>query len=240
MLSKIVFFIIITLSLFCSNKANTAESEISSKYEQALQNYNDGREDDAYIYLKAIIQQNEDHIPAKILMGKVLLSKGYYSDAELILQEALALGADIEYILTPLSEALFYQSKYKEVLDIKVKKKLSKPVDVAWRLQKARAFSKLNLAIEELSELQSTQKLSPNTPATLNALASYYLRHEDNAKAQTFLFSSFEVSNTQFQTWLIQGKIYEHEGKIKKAEKAYLKARTTILTWIRRLPEQRP
>lgn len=226
MLNKIIFFIIITLSLFCSNKANTAESEISSKYEQALQNYNDGRKDDAYISLKAIIQQKEDHIPAKILLGKILLSKGYYSDAELILQEALTLGADIEYILTPLSEALFYQSKYKEVLDIKIKKRLSKPVDVAWRLQKARAFSKLNLAIEELSELQSTRKLSPNNSATLNALASYYLRHEDNAKARTFLLSSFEVSNTQFQTWLIQGKIYEQEGKIKKAEKAYLKAST--------------
>ncbi|MBA6250852.1 MULTISPECIES: tetratricopeptide repeat protein [unclassified Colwellia] len=63
-------------------------------YEAALQAYNQGNIEIAYIHLKKALQQSERNLPAKLLLAKVLIDKNSYPAAEQELNDLLAQGVD--------------------------------------------------------------------------------------------------------------------------------------------------
>ena len=89
----------LTSTLICcafllSPVAHSADVAKSSKhYEQALNAFNDDKFENAYIHLKNSLQADEDNLPAKILMGRVLMVSGYLEEAETEFEEALEAGA---------------------------------------------------------------------------------------------------------------------------------------------------
>ena len=60
-----------------------ADTENSTHFERALSAYNSGDLESSYIFLKNSPQQQPRNLPAKILIGKVLLESGYTLESEM-------------------------------------------------------------------------------------------------------------------------------------------------------------
>ncbi|WP_445767867.1 hypothetical protein [Rheinheimera sp.] len=50
-------------------------------FELAVQAFTKADTNTAYIHLKNVLQQAPEHISAKVLMGKILLDKGYFCNS---------------------------------------------------------------------------------------------------------------------------------------------------------------
>ncbi len=71
-----------------------------------MQAYNQNDIDVAFIQLKNALQENEDNLPAKLLLAEVLIKKHLYASAEQELDDAILQGADINLIIEPLARSL--------------------------------------------------------------------------------------------------------------------------------------
>src|SRR5690606_4754603 len=106
-----VLCLILFLSLSAAVAANPDED-----FEKAIQAFSQTNPNAAYIHLKNVLQQAPEHIPAKVLMGKVLLHKGYFSEAITEFEEALTAGADIASMLDELATAYLFAGKNDNVI----------------------------------------------------------------------------------------------------------------------------
>ncbi|WP_395341053.1 tetratricopeptide repeat protein [Ningiella sp. W23] len=93
-------------------------AQASSNYEKALLEYNDGDIEASYIHLKNALQEDNDHLPSKILMGKVLYLQGFARAAITELEEALQAGADPNLIISTLAKSYLYVDDTNEVFSI--------------------------------------------------------------------------------------------------------------------------
>lgn len=214
----VMFFLFVLLIQATQVLAQSSSSH--EHYEKALQSYNQQDYASTYLYLKNALKENSDHIPAKILMGTMLVQKGYFIDASLILNEALALGGDIEFIIAPLAESLFYQEEYDQVINLGKGKQLSATSYFQWQMLKARAYKKLKQSKHELKAYQLAYQYSSNSSdktSSINGLASFYLAQQSFAKAKELLEKSFVIEPENYLTWYIKGQIEKKQGAIEQA-----------------------
>lgn len=78
---------------------------VSEYYEKALLAFNSDDIQESYIYLKNALQQDPNHLPSKLLMGRVLLIDGYVNDAIDEFEESILGGTDKNLVVVPLSRA---------------------------------------------------------------------------------------------------------------------------------------
>jgi uncharacterized protein HemY len=126
----IISFIQITAVLMV-NTVMAANSE-KNHYEAALQAYNQGDIETAYIHLKNALQQSERNLPAKLLLAKVLIDKNSYPAAEQELHDLLAQGVDNNLIVFPLGESILNQGKFDQALTFASKMTLKKERELAY------------------------------------------------------------------------------------------------------------
>ena len=93
-------------------------TEISKQYfEKAQEFVASGDDQSAIIELKNALQTDPDHIPSRLLLGKIYVrvKNGLSAEKELIkVQER---GIDAEQVIVPLARAYLLQGKFREVLD---------------------------------------------------------------------------------------------------------------------------
>src|SRR5690606_24865533 len=111
-----------------------------SNYEKALQAFQQNDPQAAYIHLKNVLQQAPGHIPAKVLMGKILLQKGYFNEAITEFEESLHEGADIELMLAELANSYLFTGKHQQVIALGQNYKLSANSQFDWHLFAAAAY----------------------------------------------------------------------------------------------------
>jgi len=200
-----------------------AESVHHDSYEKALQSFNDNDIEAAYIYLKNTLKDDSEHIPGKILMGRISLENKYYADAVVELTEALALGGDIEFILEPLGDALYFTHQFQDILQLADKRRLSNQANVLLHLIKAKAYAKLKQPTKEWQEYSLAYRRAPNNIKVLNQLATYHISAEDIDKAQQLLDKIFGLEIEDYYSWHIQGMIYKGKQQYQQAINSFLK-----------------
>lgn len=87
------------------------------EYEQALNNFNEAKYQEAYIQLKSSLSKNMDHLPSKLLMGEALLASGYVIEAIEEYEESEQLGADPNIVVLGWQQGLLTSGQYQKVLD---------------------------------------------------------------------------------------------------------------------------
>ncbi|MCJ8297014.1 MAG: tetratricopeptide repeat protein, partial [Colwellia sp.] len=221
----LLFFIFFAMVIGLANTPANAQNQDESveHYEKALKSYNEKDFPTSFIHLKNTLGDNPDHIPGKILMGKVLLRDGHSLRAMLELQEALDLGADIENILSPLAESLLHQNKPLLVLNLGDNYTLSQATSTQWHMLKARAYGMLKQPVQELTELKISLRQSPNNADVVNSLVGYYIKVEQLQKAIDLIAISFEMNGEDYIAWHLQGQIYKQQNNIEKAREAFQK-----------------
>lgn len=209
------------LSLLISVRIWAGSSE---DYESALNAYNNKEYSEAYIHLKNSLQKDPNNLPAKILMGKMLLKNTYFAEAETELIEALELGADINLIIEPLGNSFLFQHKYEDILQFKFSGRLSKVVEFNWLL--IRATANLNLKKFDLARQAYLDALTiaPNNLRALNSLASLELAQTNTEQAAKLIAKSLEIDNNDPRAWHLKGELAKRKGDYSGASTALQRA----------------
>ena len=139
------------------------------KYEAALSAFNQEQVGEAYILLKNTLRDNPDHLPSKLLMGRILLIDGFIVDAIDEFEETLQLGADKNLALPYLSTAYLMQGEYDLVINLADTRSISSETQLALRLNAASAYIRQNKPAEAEAQYQQILKLSPNNLVAVSA-----------------------------------------------------------------------
>lgn len=207
-----------------SSPAVGISQQPNNHYEQALQAFNQGDFDSAYIHLKNRLQQAPNNLAAKILMGKVLLTTGYIREAEIEFTESLEFGADANLVAEPLGRTMLFLQQYEKILT-KEFNGLQREQQIGWAIIQATAL--LNLQrVEQARDLYiATLQRSPQNIKLLNALSSLEINQGNLQQANAYLSQAFSISAQNLVSLRLKAELLEKQGEINAAIALYVKAR---------------
>ncbi|GAC17133.1 XrtA/PEP-CTERM system TPR-repeat protein PrsT [Paraglaciecola arctica] len=196
----------------------------SQDYESAISAYNEKNYKEAYIHLKNSLQKDPDNLPAKIMMGKLLLKNTYFEEAETEFYEALELGADINLVIEPLGNSLLFQHKYDDIFSLNYKGRLSSEVAFQWILIKTAANMKLKKYIDARQDYIEALQLFPNNIKALNSFASLEITLNKLDSAEALIARALEVDKKDPRAWHLKGEVAKIRNNIDSAQTLLEKA----------------
>lgn len=217
---KKLVLLISCVSYGCFSSAAVAQID---NYEAAVQAYYEQDIDTALIHLKNALKENNNNLPAKLLLAEVLIKKHSYAAAEHELNEALLDGADYNLIIEPLGRALLLQGSYEAILQLAENKQLHKQSIISIQLLKAKAYSGLlqpndakGIYLEILSE-------NPNHSEAMVELASIYIRQNNIKQSEVLLEQAEGITDKNSRFWHVRGLLASKLRQLQNAE-TYLTA----------------
>ena len=202
--------------LFSAPLLGADKAKSSKHYEQALNAFNQDEFEDAYIHLKNSLQADSDNLPAKILMGRVLMVSGYLEEAETEFQEALSAGADANLVVDPLGKTWLFLAKEDAILDAQFRN-LNTENTVNWRIIQATANLNLQKVDAARKQYEAALRLAPENTRILNALASLESKAENFPVARGYLEQSFEQDKQNANTWRLLGELQLKQNQLDDA-----------------------
>ncbi|WP_343860460.1 XrtA/PEP-CTERM system TPR-repeat protein PrsT [Aliiglaciecola litoralis] len=205
----------------CLSLTLTVSAQNSSEfYEKALASYAEQDFEATYIYLKNSLQKNEDNLPAKILMGKVLMISGYLEEAETELEEALNLGADPSLVADTLGKVWLFTNQNEKIIDTEFKNLNSQSV-TDWQIIVATAHLNLRNIEGAREEYLGALKNQPTNIRALNALALLEMGQENFSIAKNYLDKSNLLEPENPHTLRLMGDLYLRQKDISQAIALY-------------------
>ncbi|WP_240220012.1 XrtA/PEP-CTERM system TPR-repeat protein PrsT [Rheinheimera hassiensis] len=211
--------------LWClSLTPGTLFASAEADYEKALQAFQKDEQQAAYIHLKNVLQQAPDHIPAKVLMGKILLQKGYFNEAIVEFEESLREGADIELMLAELANSYLFTGKHQQVIALGQDHKLSADSQFDWHLFTAAAYLNLNDTDNARQHFQLAGKLQPDSVRLLNSQAALLLKEKSLKEAELLIEQALQQNNANPQSLQLKAELLQLQGQLPKAQQYYEQA----------------
>lgn len=209
-------------SLLLMGGASTYATPHSASYDEALTAFNTGQVQSAYLTLKHVLKASPDHLPAKLLMGRILLLDGYTKEAIEEFEEVLLAGGDKNLVLPALSRAYLREGQYEKIFVMLKRHKLSGDAEVSVTLAAGTAYIRLNQLDDARSLYAQALKTHPNVVPLLNAQANLLLDQNQPAQAQELVKRALSISDSEPLTLITQAKLYAAQGK--EALPVYAKA----------------
>lgn len=193
----------------------------SEYYEKALLAFNDDKIQESYIFLKNALQQNPDHLPAKLLMGRVLLIDGYVKDAIDEFQEALQGGTDKNLVLVPLSRAYLMASQFQKCIKLLEERNLRPDVKTDLIVTASEAYFRSGLYDEAILLLKEGISGQPTSVPLYSALISLYMSRNSIEEAENLLNKVQVLAPQAIDILHLDGQLLEAKGNIKEAVSRY-------------------
>lgn len=213
--------------LLCFSLTVFAQSE--DYYEKALQSFNLKKSNESLIHLKNSLKEHPEHLPSKLLLGRVYLDTRNANAAIEILEEAISFGADINLTTILLMKAHILNRNYLTVID-QNHDKLNKNNQFKLILLQASALESLKRFEQSLAKYELALKLNPNNIEVMTALAYFFLQQEEHDKVNSLVTQLLSIDPQATQTIHLQGLVFQRENKAKKALQAFEKAYKKDLT----------
>ncbi|WP_286261755.1 XrtA/PEP-CTERM system TPR-repeat protein PrsT [Thalassotalea atypica] len=206
--------------LFSVSSVLSAESY----YENALIAFDKNDVGASYIHLKNALSENQENLPAKILMGKVLLRKGLFNEGIEEFRDAIDLGADINPFVYEMARALLFHNKFEQVLTLAQSSGLNTENKIKMLLLSNNAYQGLEKPNDALLALQHAYNLNPKRLSTITSLASYYLNQRLFIESSQYLEQALSIAPKNNRVWQLNGEFYNAQGQGTKALYAFQKA----------------
>ncbi len=97
-----------------------AQSDTADNYEKALASFNQQAFKESYIHLKNALQKTPEHLPSKLLIGRVFLIDGYPDAAVTEFEEVIRAGADINLAILPLANAYLMKGEFGIIIELNI------------------------------------------------------------------------------------------------------------------------
>ncbi|ALM89563.1 tetratricopeptide repeat protein [Alteromonas stellipolaris] len=208
--------VIITLMfLLFSISSNAIEVE-EQYFESALESMSQQDSESAYIHLKNALAANPNHVPSKILMGKILYKKGFFDAALQELHDAEQLGADKNLTAVTIARALLVLKSYSRILSIDT---ASLKQDIAFEvlLIKSSAQHQSPKPKEAIQYLNQANELQPNSLRVIQTYASHYLNLNDFERAKSYIQKASSKYGENPQTLHLRGQLAYRQGDTQEA-----------------------
>jgi|GEM_PF-4473362 len=197
--------------------AGPADSDL---YEQAIVAAQDRNYADARTHLEDLLDSDPSHLPARILLGEVLLALGDAQESEAQLLQALNAGGDPSLIVVPLGQAELLQGKTAELLnDVQIQ--TDDPMLKA-DVSNLRGYALLERGrmTEAKAAFGEAAAVMTDNPTPLVGLARIALVENDPVTAADYAEQAF-ATGANGAVWRLRGDIAAYNGDDETAIAAY-------------------
>lgn len=193
-------------------------------YEAAVQSYENGDVETAYIHVKNTLQDSPDNLPAKLLLAAILFDKQLYAQAESELLNTLAMGGDVNLIVELLGNSLLRQGKYDDALHYLDNKSLTPDSQNKYTLIVAKAYQGLGRFNDAEKRYQSIITGSPDYIDANLGLASVYIMQR-RFELVDGLLTKLEIDHENNpKLWMLKGALAAERQMPKEALTYFLKS----------------
>lgn len=215
------YFLISFIAILFSNSLFASSAD---NYEKALMANTQGNVREALIHIKNSLQEDENYLPARILLGEIYFQHGESESAEDELQRALDSGADINLVIVKLGYALLAQEKTAALLSMsKYEPNLNRVNKFEWILIKALAYALKNDDVYTQIYFEQALEIFPTEPRAINAYASFLIKSNELDLAKSKIEQSIEIDPERAKTWSLLGEYHLKLRQSELANKALLK-----------------
>ncbi|MFT5757889.1 MAG: putative PEP-CTERM system TPR-repeat lipoprotein [Alteromonadaceae bacterium] len=209
-----IFLILFTFSFIVKAK------QAGEYYEEALILVQRGELNTAEIAVKNSIKEDGKYLPARLLLGKILLEKGSPAAAEKELTISLSLYADHQAVILPLTKTKALLSKHQEVLDLLIKyPQLATEKD--YYLVQSRSYKALNNYSEAESSLDKSINIHGESEQALTGMAELYLLQAKLTLADKFIQQALSINAEHIPAQMLQAEIFKKQGSLQQAIAVY-------------------
>lgn len=193
------------------------EAETAEDYEKALISFNQEKFRESYIHLKNALQQTPEHLPSKLLIGRLFLIDGYPDAAITEFEEIVQAGGDPNLVLLPLANAYFMNSQFNKVIDLNIPRNANQANQLDIYLLKANAhIQQNNIPAAENLFTQTKEKFGDDI-RVLNGLAQIALLNKDYNKSNDLITQALLVDPANAQSHMLNGLLYQDQKLYGKA-----------------------
>lgn len=208
---------VVTFLLFIFISNSSFSQEYNSEYEKSLSAFEDQDYPTAVIHLKNTLKETPSYLPAHILYAKMLLAFRKGGGAEISLEKAVSLGADLNAIAPLMAEALLLQQKFREVLEYTNRGNRVKVIETKLSYFRGQAYLGLKKFVPAEESFDYALSLTPNHSDSLVGKAQVYMAHKLNDKAAYYADKALESFNPNANAWLVRARLYVINQQPQKA-----------------------
>jgi putative PEP-CTERM system TPR-repeat lipoprotein len=213
----------IKFALFSVIFVFSVQAFANNNYELALRAYKQGDVDAAFIYLKNAFQEDESHLPSKVLMGEVLLIKGFTHEAIQEFEEALSRGADPNLIVSSLSSSYIQTNNFDQLFELS-EDRLNDTNNTELKLAKAHAYQSIGLLGKAEETYQSLLNTSFQRLRILSSQATFFITTGQLIKAEQTLQLVREEGSDSSLFHYLNAELNKAKEKFTEALQEYTKA----------------
>jgi tetratricopeptide (TPR) repeat protein len=185
-----------------------------------------GRSDEALDLLKSKLDSFEHSPVIRDAIGQLLVGKGRYADAVVVLRQASILATDDLAVKEHLGLALYFNKQYRESSEILAKlvmnEKCGKRVDL--HLALGNAYQQSGRLPEAKSCFETATQLSPGTPDAWVGLAKVSLERNDLSRAENSLKKAMTLDSSSAEPQLLLGYVRLRQNRLSDALPLFKKA----------------
>lgn len=196
----------------------------NNNYELALRAYKQGDIDAAFIYLKNAFQEDDAHLPSKVLMGEVLLDKGFIREAIQEFEDALDKGVDPNLVVSSLSSSYIQTSNFDQLFMLSVDR-LNDANATDLLLAKAHAYQAIGLLTKASETYEQLLTKSFQRLRVLSSQTMFFIQTNQLENAQNTLATVISEHPDSSVSHYLSAELNKREGNFTTAldefEKAY-------------------
>jgi putative PEP-CTERM system TPR-repeat lipoprotein len=211
--SILTFLLVLSFFSF----STLATTDIDENYEKALISFQNEDLSTTVIFLKKILQKNNNHMPSRVLMAQVLITQGNGSAAQIELDRAKAGNVDNDRLVTLYGQAYLLQGKYEDALQVAQLGMRGAQIEGELLLIRGQAY----LGQKQYSSADTTfteaLELNPKSQLALLGRAQIALQKEKVTEALTYIDLSLDSLKPFINGWVLKSKILHRLGDTKEA-----------------------
>jgi putative PEP-CTERM system TPR-repeat lipoprotein len=220
LLEPVVFFKRIVCIFVCL-MVFTVKAETAEDYEKALISFNQEAFRESYIHLKNALQKTPDHLPSKLLIGRIFLIDGYPDAAITEFEEIAQAGADFNLVVLPLANAYLMNRQFDKVIELAIPRNANKATQLDIYLLKATAYIQQdNYSMAESMFVRAKTKFGDDI-RVLNGLAQLALLNKDYIKSKELITQALVIQQSNAQSHMISGLLFQAEKQYDQALTAF-------------------
>lgn len=218
-------FLLLLLALLAAGPASAVDRKKSQQFfEEAMTFYREGSLSEAAIQLRNALQQHAENLPARVMLGQVLLYQDEPRAAIKELERALAMGGDENLILLALAQAYMEVAEPEKVITGIIAEGHSPEVDGQLQLLQAEAYLQLGDAKQAEELFLNAGTLMPVDPRPLLGRARIQLAKGKRDRAARLLDEAIALAPQSFETWLFKATMHRDRQEFQPAIEAFGKA----------------
>ncbi len=216
-------FILLSLLTLASHSASAALDRERSQdyYEEALEFFRTEDFSEASIQFRNALQQDPNNLPARIMLGRVLLQQNEPRAAIKELEKAQAMGGDENLILIPLAQAYMEVAEPEHVITGFVAEGHNPEVDGQLLLIQAEAYLQLSDLKRAEEYFLNAGTLLPVDPRPLLGRASLQIGKGKLDKGLALVEEALKLAPDSAEVWTFKALLHRDYGQYREALQAF-------------------